>query len=312
MWSGTERPPEYIDCVDVDLSFTPATNTLPIRRLGLEIGEETEIHVVWLIWPELSIQRVLQRYTRLAEDRYRYTQDEFEAELTVDRHGLVLEYEGLWRASSLPRLVGARSVHRAHARVGTHPPRREGHGSLVACPASRNPTTSSRAHAHTRARPGTHPRLCQRVESCWVGERGLGQAGRSGLDENHKRLRDDSVVCHRLGGRLRLHRSHDGVHIRDLHQQADSRGVLRIDERPDLRHPERPKELLTLGRGEPVVLVLDVLGSQSQWASRLLRVSLLRVCAPGTENLCPSDSTCPTNGRSGVALQNQSEMKSTL
>jgi hypothetical protein len=41
---------------------------------------------------------VLQRYTRLAEDRYRYTQDEFEAELTVDQQGLVLDYEGLWRA----------------------------------------------------------------------------------------------------------------------------------------------------------------------------------------------------------------------
>ena len=25
VWSGTERPPEYRDCVDVDLSFTPAT-----------------------------------------------------------------------------------------------------------------------------------------------------------------------------------------------------------------------------------------------------------------------------------------------
>ena len=48
MWSGTERPPEYSDCVDVDLSFTPATNTLPIRRLGLDIGEEAEIHVAWL------------------------------------------------------------------------------------------------------------------------------------------------------------------------------------------------------------------------------------------------------------------------
>jgi len=98
VWSGTERPPEYSDCVDVDLSFTPATNTLPIRRLGLEIGEEAEIHVAWLVWPELTVQRVLQRYTRLAGDRYRYTQDEFEAELTVDRQGLVLEYEGLWRA----------------------------------------------------------------------------------------------------------------------------------------------------------------------------------------------------------------------
>ncbi len=98
VWCGKERPPEYSDCVDVDLSFTPATNTLPIRRLGLEIGEEAEIHVAWLVWPELTVQRVQQRYTRLAEDRYRYGQDAFEAELTVDRQGLVLEYEGLWRA----------------------------------------------------------------------------------------------------------------------------------------------------------------------------------------------------------------------
>ena len=98
VWSGTERPPEYRDCVDVDLGFTPATNTLPIRRLGLAIGEEAEIHVAWLVWPELTVERVLQRYTRLAEDRYRYRQDEFEAELTVDRQGLVLDYEGLWRA----------------------------------------------------------------------------------------------------------------------------------------------------------------------------------------------------------------------
>ena len=98
LWSGTERPPEYSDCVDVDLSFTPATNTLPIRRLGLDIGEEAEIHVAWLVWPELTVQRMPQRYTRLAKDRYRYTQDEFEAELAVDEQGLVLEYEGLWRA----------------------------------------------------------------------------------------------------------------------------------------------------------------------------------------------------------------------
>jgi hypothetical protein len=98
LWSGTERPPEYRDCVDVDLSFTPATNTLPIRRLGLDVGEEAEIPVAWLVWPELTVRRVLQRYARFAKDRYRYTQDNFEAELTVDEHGLVLEYVGLWRA----------------------------------------------------------------------------------------------------------------------------------------------------------------------------------------------------------------------
>jgi uncharacterized protein len=98
LWSGEERPPEYEDCVDVDLSFTPSTNTLPIRRLRLDVGEEAEIAVAWLVWPELRFERAVQRYARLADDRYRYTQDGFEAELTVDEDGLVLDYEGLWRA----------------------------------------------------------------------------------------------------------------------------------------------------------------------------------------------------------------------
>ena len=98
LWSGKERPPEYEDCADVDLSFTPATNTLPIRRLGLGVGEKADIAVAWLRWPELKVERVGQRYARLAADRYRYTQGDFEAELTVDEHGLVLEYDGLWKA----------------------------------------------------------------------------------------------------------------------------------------------------------------------------------------------------------------------
>jgi hypothetical protein len=98
LWSGKERPPEFHDCVDVDLSFTPATNTLPIRRLGLEVGDEQELAVAWLVWPELRLERAVQRYARLGEDRYRYAQDDFEAELTVDEDGLVLEYEGLWKA----------------------------------------------------------------------------------------------------------------------------------------------------------------------------------------------------------------------
>jgi uncharacterized protein len=98
LWFGKERTPELEDCVDVDLSFTPATNTLPIRRLGLGVGEEREIAVAWLVWPELRVERAVQRYARLGEDRYRYTQDDFEADLTVGEHGLVLEYEGLWKA----------------------------------------------------------------------------------------------------------------------------------------------------------------------------------------------------------------------
>jgi uncharacterized protein len=98
LWSGKERPPEYSDCVDVDLGFTPATNTLPIRRLRLAVGEQAAVPVAWLRWPELRVERALQRYERLAKDRYRYSSGAFAAELVVDENGLVVDYEGLWRA----------------------------------------------------------------------------------------------------------------------------------------------------------------------------------------------------------------------
>lgn len=85
-------------CLDVDLAFTPATNTLPLRRIELEVGEAAEVECAWLRFPELSVERALQRYERLASDRYRFSSGSFSAELGVDRNGLVLDYSGLWRA----------------------------------------------------------------------------------------------------------------------------------------------------------------------------------------------------------------------
>lgn len=84
-WSA----PNLEGCIDVDLGFSPSTNTLPIRRLGLAVGEEAEVAAAWLRWPELTLERLDQRYERIAEDRYRYTSPGFEAEITVDEHGLV-------------------------------------------------------------------------------------------------------------------------------------------------------------------------------------------------------------------------------
>ena len=77
--------------------------------------------------------------------------------------------------------------------------------------------------------------------------------GRSGLDKDHERLRQDSVVRHPLGGRLALHRGHDCVHVWYVHQPADTRRVLGVDEKADVRHAKRPEQLLTLGRGEPMI-----------------------------------------------------------
>jgi uncharacterized protein len=92
-WSA----PGLDGCADVDLGFSPSTNTLPIRRLGLEVGEGADVAAAWLRWPELTIERLDQRYDRLAEDRYRYSSSGFEAELTVDEHGLVIAYGKYWR-----------------------------------------------------------------------------------------------------------------------------------------------------------------------------------------------------------------------
>jgi uncharacterized protein len=87
-------------CIDLDLAFTPATNTLPIRRLGLAVGESAEVSAAWLRFPEMALERLDQRYTRLRESLYRYESADgsFTRELTVNTAGLVLEYPGIWQA----------------------------------------------------------------------------------------------------------------------------------------------------------------------------------------------------------------------
>jgi hypothetical protein len=86
-------------CIDVDLGFTPATNTLQIRRLGLDVGQSRTLPVAWLAFPELTLRPLRQTYSRLGDDRWQYASDGFTAELAVDAGGYVLRYgENLWKA----------------------------------------------------------------------------------------------------------------------------------------------------------------------------------------------------------------------
>lgn len=89
--------PELDGCLEVDISTTPLTNTLPIRRLRLAPGESREIRAVYIDMPSLELSVMPQRYTRLDDGRYRYQSENFQADLTVDEHGLVVDYPGLWR-----------------------------------------------------------------------------------------------------------------------------------------------------------------------------------------------------------------------
>ena len=94
--SGNERP-DLRDCVDVDLGITPATNTLPIRRLDLAIGRSQPVTAAWIKFPELTLEPLRQRYTRIADNRYRYESGTgFSTEIVVDDLGLASQYVGGW------------------------------------------------------------------------------------------------------------------------------------------------------------------------------------------------------------------------
>jgi uncharacterized protein len=77
---------------DVDLGCSPSTNTLPIRRLRIGVGASKTIKAAWVRFPELTVVKADQTYTRIDEFTYRYASGDFEAELTVDDEDLVAGY----------------------------------------------------------------------------------------------------------------------------------------------------------------------------------------------------------------------------
>jgi hypothetical protein len=98
-WEGGPELAEVAGSLDVDLTVTPATNTLPIRRLtALEMGQAADLQMAWVQFPGLEVLASAQRYQRLAADRWRFSTGDFTAELLVDPDGLVLDYGGLFRS----------------------------------------------------------------------------------------------------------------------------------------------------------------------------------------------------------------------
>lgn len=101
-----EALPLLKGCLDVDISATPFTNTLPIRRLALQPGSSATLNMVYFSIPEMQVEVTLQRYTCLeltsSGGRYRFESlvdgvSHFTAEFPVDRDGLVLDYPGLFK-----------------------------------------------------------------------------------------------------------------------------------------------------------------------------------------------------------------------
>jgi uncharacterized protein len=98
-WTDNGKPLSELDgCVDVDLEWSPSTNTLPIRRLALSPGKSRTLSAAWVRFPSLQAERLEQTYERLDDRRYRYRSGRFTAELLVDDDGLVAQYGFNWKA----------------------------------------------------------------------------------------------------------------------------------------------------------------------------------------------------------------------
>jgi uncharacterized protein len=93
---------KYVDnfdgCTDVDIPLTPFTNSLPINRLKLSLGQEENIDIIYIDVLADSIKRVKQKYRRISSGVYKYENipNDFEAEIKVDNEGFVVEYPQLF------------------------------------------------------------------------------------------------------------------------------------------------------------------------------------------------------------------------
>ncbi|GFE63181.1 hypothetical protein KIN_02550 [Litoreibacter roseus] len=114
-WSvNGERLHGVDDLQDIDLGFTPATNTNALKRLRLANGTATETTALWLDVKDWRFKPLRQVYRRVSDTVYEYSSPshDYHTELTVDGFGIVRSYPELWEAIShpAPRLDGASEV----------------------------------------------------------------------------------------------------------------------------------------------------------------------------------------------------------
>lgn len=100
-WSdGSGTVSSLRGAIDVDITATPFTNTIPVRRLKLKPGESADIITLYIHLPEMTVSTDPQRYTCLeARKLYRFESldSDFKRDIEFDADGLVATYPGLYK-----------------------------------------------------------------------------------------------------------------------------------------------------------------------------------------------------------------------
>jgi uncharacterized protein len=91
---------ELDGCIDIDIWPTPFTNSFPMRREPMQVGERREFRMAWVFAPDLTVSPQPQAYTRLADRRYLFENLDgsgFRVELPVDEDSIVIDYPDFFR-----------------------------------------------------------------------------------------------------------------------------------------------------------------------------------------------------------------------
>ena len=100
-WDG--ELPDLSDALDIDIGFSPLTNSMPVLRHRLQREGARDFVMAWVSVPDLRVTASKQRYEHVRADddaatvRFLDLDDAFTAELELDHDGLLVFYPALSR-----------------------------------------------------------------------------------------------------------------------------------------------------------------------------------------------------------------------
>lgn len=96
--ANEQHIPELDGISDVDIQWSPLTNTLPLNRLGMSEGSHHDVRVAYIALPDIALQVVDQHYDRPNEEVLEFSApgrpEKFAIE--VDNNGFVKHYPELF------------------------------------------------------------------------------------------------------------------------------------------------------------------------------------------------------------------------
>ncbi|WP_273127801.1 putative glycolipid-binding domain-containing protein [Bacillus weihaiensis] len=97
-WFNTDGESIYNlkGAIDIDISATPFSNSLPINRINWSINQIEHFHMVYISVPSLETKKVPQTYQYIRKEGelkyFKYRCYDYETIICVDSNGLVVDY----------------------------------------------------------------------------------------------------------------------------------------------------------------------------------------------------------------------------